>query len=90
MTHKNEEAFEGYHWKIPYIQDFINVIGKSKDATKPDNPRIGAKTSAKYICAKYQSEIIEVVQSEGIAISGDMDEISAAAMWTDPCVTKSQ
>ncbi len=65
-------------------------MGKSKDATKLDSPRIGAERIVKYICAKYQSEIIEVAQSEDIAISGVMDEISAAAMWTDAGVTKSQ
>ncbi|KAL7461443.1 hypothetical protein ACHAXS_001862 [Conticribra weissflogii] len=65
-------------------------MGKSKDANKSDDPRIGAKRIPNYICAKYQSEIIEVTQFEGIAISGVMDEISAAAMWTDAGVTKSQ
>ncbi len=87
---KNMKEFLRFHYKIPFIQDFINATGKSKDTHKSDDPRIGAKWIAKYICNKYQSEINEFLQSESIAISGVMDEISAATKWTDAGVTKAR
>jgi len=69
--HKNDAAFDRYHLRIPYIQDFIDVMSRRDD---------GATRLARFL-AKYHTDVyVAVGQEMGLGLEGVMDEVEAAAM----------
>ena len=87
IAHKNEDAFERYHRTTPYIEEFINVLGKTKNADWNETAR-GTTKLLKYLSKNHEKVFVEVAQSEGLSVSGVMDEVSAAAMWNDAQISK--
>ena len=81
ITHKSKDAFERYHGTTPYIEGFINVLGKTKNVDR--NGVLHTSNLLKCLSKNHEKVFVEVALSEGLSVSGVMDEVSASAVWND-------
>ena len=89
IKNKNDDAFERYHCKTPYIEEFINVSGKSKSEDGNENTQVTTKI-LKYLSKKHKNAFVDVARAEGLSVSGVMDNVTAASMWSDAQVPMKQ